>query len=542
MTIAASRILVLGGYGLVGTAVSRELLRRSPSEIFVHSLRQEEADSAAHELQREAWPTEVVALSGDVFVQASAQTPLESIRGQLDPLTDESLRSFLLYQILDQTRPDIVVDCINTATAIAYRDIFRSASRLLGELDRAQQPGREAVEGVLESLCVPRLIRHIQVLFRGMTGTGVKQYIKVGTTGTGGMGLNIPYTHSEEKPSRVLLSKSAIAGAHSMLLFLMARTPGAPITKEIKPAAAIAWKRIGYGPIIRRGEPLRLVEARPQPLGARFSTVDEGAATLRDEVLESVYIDTGENGLFSLEEFSALTTGEQMEFVTPEEVARHLVFELEGGNTGHDVINALDNVAVGPSYRAGLMRHWALEKMIELEQEHGVSSVAFGMLGPPRLTKLLFEAHLLRLAFGTMTAVRESSPESVSRALTQLVLERPDVANHVASLGIPILLRSGEIVRGRKVTIPVEAVDVTATPDLIDRWAEDGWVDLREPNVSLWIERFRRIHEGTRSIHAGDTSSRHLRHRGFWHNESEILPGKTAGWMFAEEQQGARMK
>ena len=53
------------------------------------------------------------------------------------------------------------------------------------------------------------------------------------------MGLNIPYTHSEEKPSRVLLSKSAVAGAHSMLLFLMARTPGAQLTKEIKPAAKI---------------------------------------------------------------------------------------------------------------------------------------------------------------------------------------------------------------------------------------------------------------------------------------------------------------
>ena len=88
------------------------------------------------------------------------------------------------------------------------------------------------------------------------------------------MGLNVPYTHSEERPSRVLLAKSAIAGAHSMLLTLMARTPGAPAVTEIKPAAAIAWKRIGYGPIVRRRETLRRVEARPRPLGATFSTTD----------------------------------------------------------------------------------------------------------------------------------------------------------------------------------------------------------------------------------------------------------------------------
>ena len=31
-----------------------------------------------------------------------------------------------------------------------------------------------------------------------------------------------------------------VAGAQTLLLYLMARTPGAPVTKEIKPAAAIA--------------------------------------------------------------------------------------------------------------------------------------------------------------------------------------------------------------------------------------------------------------------------------------------------------------
>src|SRR3546814_2041559 len=55
--------------------------------------------------------------------------------------------------------------------------------------------------------------------------TGVQTCALPISSGTGGMGLNIPYTHSEEKPSRVLLSKSALAGAHSLLLFLLARTP-----------------------------------------------------------------------------------------------------------------------------------------------------------------------------------------------------------------------------------------------------------------------------------------------------------------------------
>src|SRR3989454_9108675 len=71
---------------------------------------------------------------------------------------------------------------------------------------------------------------------------GTRAYVKIGTSGTGGMGFNIPYTHSEERPSRTLLTKSAVAGAHSLLLFLLGRTPGAPVTVEIKPTATIDRK------------------------------------------------------------------------------------------------------------------------------------------------------------------------------------------------------------------------------------------------------------------------------------------------------------
>src|SRR5205085_2677818 len=177
----------------------------------------------------------------------------------------------------------------------------------------------------------------------------------------------------------------------------------------------------------------------------------------------SVFIDTGENGIFSLEEFSAITTGEQMEFVTPEEIADVLVRELLGGNTGHDVINALDNAVMGPTYRAGLMRHWALEKLRALEEEHGVRSVAFENLGPPRLSKLLFEADLLRRDYTSMGRVRESEPGEMS---------------------------------GRAAA----------------RVASDA------------------------------TSSRFLRDRQFEGEEERIQPGKVVGWIFAMEEQGARMK
>jgi NAD(P)-dependent dehydrogenase (short-subunit alcohol dehydrogenase family) len=542
--IEGRKVLVLGGWGLVGSAVCRELLTRRPAEIQIHSLRQEEAEQAVAELAAEAARagTRLAASGGDIFAHVGEASRRQRVLAQLKTLDDADLPSFLLYRLLAASQPEIVIDCVNTATGIAYRDLFRTSAKALAQLEGGEVTD-EAVEDLLESLYVPRLIRHIQVLYRGMTDAGSRVYVKVGTSGTGGMGLNIPYTHSEERPSRVLLSKSALAGAHSMLLFLMARTPGAPITKEVKPAAAIAWKRIAHGPIVRRGRPIHLVEALPRPLGPTFSTCDPAAARECDEVLTTVYIDTGENGIFSLEEFSALTTAEQMEFVTPEEIAQALIFEIEGGNTGHDVINALDNAVLGPSYRAGLLRHWALEEMNALERLHGGSrSVAFEMLGPPRITKLLFEAHLLREAFGTMNAVRGAAPAAVAARLDALVRRQPALANEIAAVGIPLLLASGEILRGPHVIVPGDAEGVEVTPERLEAWVHDGWVDLREANCGKWIERFAAIHEETESIPEEETSSRHLRTRSFWAEGRQIQPGKVVGWILSVEEHGTRFK
>ena len=135
-----------------------------------------------------------------------------------------------------------------------------------------------------------------------MHDSKTKIYVKIGTSGTGGMGLNIPYTHSEEKPSRVLLSKSAVAGAQTLLLFLMGRTPDSGIIKEIKPAAAIAWKRITFDEIKKRGKPIEIVDV---PLTEALPLKDEFEIKLDKKFnkagynLRSVFIDTGENGIFS---------------------------------------------------------------------------------------------------------------------------------------------------------------------------------------------------------------------------------------------------
>lgn len=568
MDITGKTVLVLGGWGLVGSAIVRKIIEEKPSRIILTSLLQSEAEESVAALRNEyphLGPDYFVPWWGNIFVRHELKDkPREEILGDpscrqmliediLDELTEDVLKRSSLYQLLITYRPEIVIDCVNSATAIAYQDIFQSSRDVLQKLQAAKSGKQihelfEATEKLLSTLYIPQLIRHVQILYQSMHTAGTKIYVKIGTSGTGGMGLNIPYTHSEERPSRVLLSKSGVAGAHTLLLFLMGRTPDAPITKEIKPTAAIAWKRIGYGEIKKRGAPVELEDCPPEQgtrLEGSFEIRTSKTYTKLGDTLKSVFIDTGENGIFSRGEFEAISTPGQMEFVTPEEIAEDVIFEIKGGNTGHDIINALDNATLAPTYRAGFLFNSAITMMRKLEAEHNVRSIAFEMLGPPRLSKLLFEAHLLRSTFVTIKGVLASDPREISKTLEHYIFSERRLRAEILSIGIPILLSDGKtLLRGTTVKIPPYRGEnvLPITPENIDTWAHDGWVDLRVSNMERWQNRFRQIIAEVESIPAADTSSRFLHTAEYWNHFDELDEGKVVGWIFIVEEKGRRMK
>lgn len=568
MDIKNRSVLVLGGWGLVGSAVCRQMMPEQPKRIILTSLLESEAKEAVSTMQKEypkAGKNFFVPWWGNIFVPHSLKdTPRDAIlqneqwrRMLIDDLLDELslpvLERSTIYQLLTKYKPDIVVDCINSATGIAYQDIFYTAREVRKAL-RNTKAGNEAplldqTERLLATLYIPQLIRHVQILYRSMQIVGTTTYVKIGTSGTGGMGLNIPYTHSEERPSSVLLSKSAVAGAHTMLLFLMGRTPDAPITKEIKPTAAIAWKKIGYGEIKKRGKAIELIDCPPEsakPLSGTLKLRDTSLPVKPlNTQLKSVFIDTGENGVFSRGEFEAISTPGQMEFVTPEEIAESVLFEIKGGNTGHDIINALDNASLAPTYRAGFMFEGALREMKRLEQEHKTHSIAFEFLGPPRLSKLLYESYLLKVAFGSVREVVKTPAKVISAKLEELIRIDAGLRSQLISIGIPILLSDGKtLLRGSDIKIPPYRGEneLKVSEKSLNAWSHDGWVDLRVANMERWKSRFQVIMKQVDEIPEGDTSSRQFRSSAYWDSFKEIDPGKLVGWIFSEEEKGKRMK
>jgi hypothetical protein len=549
MEIRNTRVLVLGGSGLVGMAIARAMLQYEPARLTITALTEGETVAGLAELKARAVgsKTEVASYWGDLFVAdefkdeprreliESREKRLRLLEDLYAPFNRGRLERSALYQLLVAEKPQIVVDCVNTATAIAYQDVFGSVEEVRSAL-RGGGDIADVVERHLAMIYLPQLIRHVQILLEALREAGTDCYLKVGTAGTGGMGLNIPFTHSEQRPSNTLLAKSSVAGAHSLLLFLMARTPGAPAVKEIKPTACIAWKRIGAGPLGWRNRVIERYDVTgPVPLE---KVLDDGVSAWRKlgGQLESVYIDMGENGLFSLGEFETISALGMMELVTPEEIATAVLREILGQPTGLDIVAALDGAAMGPSYRGGVLRELAIRRMEELEEATGLRSVAFEMLGPPRLSKLLFEAHILERLYGTLRAAAELDPQTTAADAEALLWADDEPRVSIVSIGLPILSADGKrVFRGPELKArpePGRSVD--------DRLISRGWIDLRPSNWELWRDRFRRILEETAAAPGPDDGS--FADADLASRSDRIRPGSAVAWIFKREDSGERTK
>jgi hypothetical protein len=557
--IEGKNVLVLGAYGEAGIAICRQILRYLPAELVVTSLTEEEAQWALKELEPET-PSycRVRGSSGNIFVRwplkdmrlADIACSREHLRTMVDDnlneLTEDILEASTLYRLVTEYRPEIIIDCINTATALSYQNIYH-AYRMMEGTGGGSTDTPDLPYHLLSAVSIPPLIRHVQILHESMKRSGTRLYLKIGTTGTGGMGLNIPFTHGEENPSRLLMTKAATAGAHTMLLYTLSKTPGWPIIKEIKPAAMIGWKDIGKGVIRRgnRGYPLydcpvegafRLME------GSTFSyeETDTGASPGGGQI-EGVYIDTGENGVFSIDEFKAITSLGLMEFVTPEDIAHHTIMNIIGINSSKDVIAAIDNSVMEPTFRAGILRRDAIEEATRL----GGGGVAYGFLGP-RMSKLITECKLIKQSYGTVEDALTVTPERLAYSLEKLLEVDPGMRSAPISIGIPILLPDGErLVFARRAVKDKdwEEKPWTVTAANIDRWAEREWVDLRPANMARWQERFRKASEDACRF-PEKHCSRFNRGMLFWKKTEEgktiIDPGEITAWVFINEFGGGR--
>jgi hypothetical protein len=194
-----------------------------------------------------------------------------------------------------------------------------------------------------------------------------------------------------------------------------------------------------------------------------------------------------------------------------------------------------------PSYRAGYLRGSAIEALRRLERETNSHSVATGELGPPKLTKLLYEAYLLKNKYGSLEAVTRRDPELIADELWRYIQRSQKLRNTVVSIGIPIMPPEGDrLMRGPYISVPEYAgvASLPITRQNIELWAEHGWLDLRVKNIRHWQSRFRTMLKSAQTIHRQGSAAITMEA----YRWEDIRIGEVVGWIFNNEEKGFRIK
>ena len=243
-----------------------------------------------------------------------------------------------LKKVIDDSAPDIVVNCLNLATIFSR-----------GSTDQLQD-----------------LINFHIGLYKILLSHKKIHYIQVGTTGTGGMGINVPFSHGEDLSKLPLFFKASFAGACTSLLTLLSRSFG------------------------------------ENEIDHRVSEVKPGLAIFQDDYKKQdingcvlVATDGGENGNYTYNELAILTAF--MGFTTAQKIAEK-VFSIIGEemkekrSSSYDVIEALNQAIVSQDEEDLEIRDALLEKMASDSGDESI--IATGNLGPPSLTRDLILASI----------------------------------------------------------------------------------------------------------------------------------------------------
>ncbi|HWP41761.1 MAG TPA: hypothetical protein VNO14_00905, partial [Blastocatellia bacterium] len=132
-------ILILGGAGLVGSQIAYQVARDlRPEKIIIASLYQKEVRELAHDLRKEFAAVSFVEMWGNLFVRsefakedrgelmASPARRLALYEDLFGPL-DDAYEKSMLARAVREHRPDVIIDCVNTASGISYQDVYTNS-------------------------------------------------------------------------------------------------------------------------------------------------------------------------------------------------------------------------------------------------------------------------------------------------------------------------------------------------------------------------------------------------------------------------------
>ncbi len=318
------RALILGGNGLIGKEMAKLLFKRN-------------------------------------FKIIIADISLDNIPTEYDSLYFDVRETDKLKTIIQEHTPTIVINCVNIATIFStqpddgYNQLISFFMKLKSSLEYCSVP---------------------------------YTYLHMGTTGSGGLGLDIPFSHGQPLESLPIIHKAAFAGISTALLTLLSRSvPNDCSILEIKPGLAIFDERIHINP------------------STKF--------------VNKITIDGGESGHYTYNELALLTSF--MGFSTVKAITEKAMSALTGKTssvelTTHNTIEYMNNAIISQSESDKAKRDKILNQMKHLSGKSYL--IATGNLGPPAITRDLLLSYL-KITNREIDETNFNAETSTNRAISQ---------------------------------------------------------------------------------------------------------------------------
>lgn len=234
-----------------------------------------------------------------------------------------------LFHIVTTEKPNIVINSVNIATLFSH------------------EPEKN----------FKNLIKFYHTLYQTLNSVpSVSKYIQMGTTGSGGLGFNIPFTHGDKLDDLPIINKAAFAGVSTAMLTLLSRSYDSRVAvAEIKPGLAIFKDLVEH-------------------------TNFHGS--------KLVVIDGGESGYYTYNELALLTRF--MGFTVVDTITNKAIEVIEDKKNWHrhcvsDTIESLNESIIRQTRSDKRKLNKILRQMKKLSGENYI--IATGKLGPPSITR-----------------------------------------------------------------------------------------------------------------------------------------------------------
>ena len=480
------------GTGQIGRAILNKIVQSGPKKIVVHNLTENESALLCKKYSSIYPKIKFISSYGNIFMpydlkDLNNKNLYDESKNIINYFYSEINQSILerstIATLIKKYKPSLIVDAINTATVLG------NAYNPENSLKCYKENPLDCAEKIMVDDYTTKLINFIYSLKYGIETYGVKKYIKVSTTGLGGMGINMPYTHGDNPKmnlSSALMGKISASGVLHQLLWNLAHTMGNNISLII-PGTFVGYDSVKNEPIeTDKGLLFRRILPKSYNLLKQKKIKYNEAVT--EDYLEFPVVRAGENHVYSKLELNVLTAIGQMEGITKEEVANKVV-DCINGKSSHDILVALDNAMLNPTYLGREMIYDISRNFDKCKCKLGIATGNLGVT----LSKKLYELYLIKMAYSTIDDLKKAKIDKIVEKTNQQLNKA--IIEESISLGIPILDYNYNFYVGDYSLYPSVNDESTVNEKNINKWAKIGWVDLRKENIKFLVDMLVRVYE-----------------------------------------------